>query len=122
MNFGKNECCAPREPNIASEIQERQEYDAFLHWLYPTATSPIEKGFASANDTTRTENDLGLAPRLLIKAQLPPGTAITNRVFRTFQPGEDLGRLPQPVLISIAEATASWPPSWQVAATSSLCQ
>ena len=109
-------------PNIATDIQGRREYDAFLSWPYPTATPPIEKGFASANDVSRTEDNLGLAPRLLIKAQLPPGITINSRTFRTFQPSEDLGRLPQPVLTSMGEATVTWPSSWQVSATSGVCQ
>lgn len=109
-------------PNIAADIQGQQEYDAFLRWAYPTATPPIEKGFASANDSSRTEDDLGLAPRLLIRAQLPPGVTINSRTYRTFQPSEDLGRLPQPVLMSIGEASASWPSSWMVAAASGVCQ
>jgi len=108
-------------PNIASDIQGQLEYDAFLYWAYPGSTPPIEKGFASDNDNSRSQNNLGLAPRLLIKAQLPPGTTISSRVVSTFLPGEDLGRLSQPVLMMIAEQTAVWPPAWQVAATSGQC-
>ena len=109
-------------PNIATDIQGRQKYDAFLSWTYPTSIPPIEKGFASANDASRTENSLGLAPRLLIRAQLPPGVSVNSRTFHTFQPSEDLGKLPQPVLTSMGEATASWPASWNVAATSGACK
>jgi hypothetical protein len=108
-------------PNIAGDIQGKQEYDVFLSWAYPGSTPPIEKGFASDNDFSRTQNNLGLAPRLLVKAQLPPGTTISSRAVRTFQPSEDLGRLTQPVLMMIAEQTAVWPPAWQVATTSGDC-
>lgn len=127
MSCGKYNICLRSaawsgSPNIAADIQESQKYDVILNWTYPTSVPPIEKRFASANDGSRTEDKLGLAPRLLIRAQLPPGTTINSRAFQTFQPSEDLGNLPQPVLTSISEATGSWPASWNVAVTNGACQ
>lgn len=109
-------------PDITADIRERQSYDVFLSWPHPPAAPPIDKKFASVNDSSRNEDHPGLAPRLLIRAELPPGASINSRTFDSFQPSEDLGSLPQPVLTSLAVASASWPPSWQVAAASGACQ
>ena len=105
--------------NVAADIRGKTEFDLFLSWNYPGGDPrPIEKGLASNNDFSRRQNDLGIAPRLLVRAVLPPGTSVLSRSTRNFLPAQDLGRLGQPVLMSIAEPTTStpgtWPPSWQV--------
>lgn len=104
--------------NLAADIRGKTEFDLFLSWNYPSVNPPIEKGFASNNDISRRQNDLGIAPRLLVRAVLPPGSSVLSRSTRNFLSGQDLGRLAQPVLTSIAEPTSStpgsWPASWQV--------
>ena len=105
--------------NIANSVadayrQGRSEYEVYLKWDGPSPPQ-IEKGFASNNHSSRRWDDLGLAPRLLIRLQLPPGATLADQTFRTFPPNHDLGRLPQPVLMSRVEPGGTWPVSWQVA-------
>jgi hypothetical protein len=104
--------------NIANTLAEayrqgRSEYEVYLKWDRPSPPQ-IEKGFASNNHGSRRWDDLGLAPRLLIRLQLPPGATLPDQTFRTFAPNQDLGRLPQPVLMSSVEPGDTWPVSWQV--------
>ena len=108
-------------PNIANEIQGKREFDLILYWNWPGAQPAIEKGFASNNDFSRKQNDLGIAPRLLIRAQLPQGVFIPDRQVKTFQPNEDLGKLPQPVLMMTAQSGTNWPTVWEVTSVSNPC-
>jgi len=107
-------------PNIAGDVQGKSEFDVLLYWK-PSAQPPIEKGLASNNDFSRKQNDLGIAPRLLLRIQLPPGASLMSETSMTFQPNEDLGRLDQPVTMSIAEGGVDWPVAWDVAVKDRVC-
>lgn len=107
--------------NIATQIRGKREYDLTVYWTWPSTQPPIEKGFASLNDINRTTTSLGISPRLLIRVQLPPETTMWSNSVRTFQPGEDLGRLSQPVLMMLAESGSAWPASWNVAGPTANC-
>jgi hypothetical protein len=61
--------------NMAGAMQQDLGSPNFQGFLitYHNAVPGIEKGFHSGNHRSRTLNDLGLAPRLLLKVTLPSG-------------------------------------------------
>jgi len=96
---------------------------------------PVQKSFYSDNHQSRTRNDLGLSPRLLLRVQLPPGLDASAITLPQLPGNNDLGdvrRRPGPPqwlaflfppppanvrMMEIEQATASspWPPAWAVA-------
>ena len=73
----------------------------------------IDKGFYSNNDIRRKQNDLGNAPRLLVKVKLPPGSTKNDiRLPAFLPPDHDLGHLPQPVTTLVSVASDDFPAEW----------
>jgi hypothetical protein len=73
----------------------------------------IDKGFYGNNDIRRKQNDLGNAPRLLLKVKLPPGFTKNDIGLPPFLPSDhDLGHLPQPVTTLVSIASDDFPAGW----------
>ena len=74
----------------------------------------IEKGFYSNNDLSRTQNDLGKAPRLLLKLKLPSGKTTNDITLPFFAPDNDLTNLPRPTTMMLFRSGSDWPSDWNV--------
>ena len=86
---------------------------------YPNNSPSIEKGFVSDNDPGRTATNLYLAPRLLLKVRLPPGTSTNNITLPSTLPmGTDLYFRNSPTILMLrhepAPAGSLWPTAWNV--------
>jgi hypothetical protein len=89
---------------------------------YPASAPGIEKGFYDDNDRSRTDQNLGKAPRLLLMINIPGGT--TTGTFITMPsalpPENDLNtaapRGTGSILMLIVRPAPGgvWPPAWDV--------
>ena len=107
-------------PNIVGIVNDWMANPQSNHGLV-TSWSPlqapyIEKGFYSINHPSRTLDDMGLAPRLLLKVQLPPGTDSNDIFLPAFLPvGHDLPTQPgQAITMMRTAGGAEWPADWNV--------
>ncbi|MBX3744933.1 MAG: DNRLRE domain-containing protein [Verrucomicrobiae bacterium] len=77
-----------------------------------------QKAFLSNNHSSRTANDLGLAPRLLVRVKLPPGTTAADIRIPPLPADNDLGALGVHVLlVAVADAADDlepFPAAWNV--------
>ncbi len=107
-------------PNIMGIIRAWMANPAtnfgFVASWSPGKSPFIEKGFYSINDRSRTLTDMGLAPRLLLKVQLPDGYDSSSIFMPAFLPvGHDLPTRPgQGVTTMRSAGGPSWPDSWDV--------
>ena len=107
-------------PNIVGIIREWMANPAsnfgFVASWSPLRAPFIEKGFHSINHPSRTLTDMGLAPRLLLKVQLPDGYDSSNIFMPAFLPvGHDLPTQPGKAITMMRSAGgANWPAEWNV--------
>jgi hypothetical protein len=107
-------------PNIAGIIRDWMANPAANHGFVaswsPLKSPFIEKGFYSINDRSRTLTSMGLAPRLLLKVQLPDGFDSSNIFMPAFLPvGHDLPTTPGKAITMMRSAGGnSWPADWNV--------
>lgn len=104
-------------PDVAPLVQDWHDqpatnYGLVLYWNQQSLG--IEKGFSSNNHTSRTQTELGQAPRLLIKIQLPDGTTTDDMTLGFLPPDHDLGNLPQPLTTVRFQSGDDWPAEWGV--------
>lgn len=85
----------------------------FLVWYRDPSGRQLEKGFYSNNDNRRRQNDLGLAPRLLMRVKLPPGTSAADMVLGFLPPDSDLTP-PRPITMVRTRQSEQWPADWNV--------
>lgn len=99
--------------NIATLMQEAipaNQFEGFLVSLQ-SPNPGYEKGFYSGNHRSRTLSDLGLAPRLLMKVNLPDGSDASDVVIG---PGHGDGSGGNYVGFRFRSGT-NWPSDWNVA-------
>jgi hypothetical protein len=106
-------------PDIAGYVREMiansSAYNGFVIWLDDGSfPQQVEKGFYSDNDIRRKQNDLGLAPRLLVRVKLPDGKSTDDITLPFLPSGHDLQNLPQPVTTLRFTRSDSWPTEWNV--------
>jgi hypothetical protein len=103
---------------IAKQIFAKpSEYYGFIFWwsMNMNGGLGIEKGFYSNNDISRKQNELGKAPRLLVKIKLPTGKTTNDIVLPFFAPDNDLDALPRPTTMLLFRQADDWPTDWDVA-------
>jgi hypothetical protein len=125
---GVGVCVNPRDWSPSGEIaggigsayhQNRRAVDFYV---LRDRTPPVGRGFYSNNHLSRHQDELGLAPRLLMIVQLPDGAYIDAQTWEEFGSAHDQGTLSQSVLMSKAEqAVPSWPSSWGVPSARAGC-
>ena len=103
-------------PDISATVIDWLETPATNHglvsyWVYQG--TGVEKGFSSNNHTSRTANDLGQAPRLLIKAIFPDGTSTDDMQLGALPPDNDID-LGTSVLMVEFRSSSDWPEDWDV--------
>jgi hypothetical protein len=75
---------------------------------------PIEKGFASNNDISRTAASMGKAPRLLARIRLPEGKTMDDVTLPSFPSGTDLDFPGEEILMLRYSSASDWPDDWGV--------
>jgi hypothetical protein len=83
-----------------------------VYWA--TTSLYIEKGFSSNNSHTRTADDMGEAPRLLAKIQLPDGKTMDDVSLPSFPDGTDLDFPGEEILMLRFSSGSDWPDDWNV--------
>jgi hypothetical protein len=73
----------------------------------------IEKGFYSNNERDRTQNELGRAPRLLVKVKFPEGKSTADMTVPFMTTDNDLTDLARPTLMLLFRQ-GDWPEDWEV--------
>lgn len=71
------------------------------------------KGFSSNQDFSRKQNDLGKAPRLLLRVKLPAGSTTSDVTLPFLAADTDL-TLPRPVTTVRFSVSSTWPADWDV--------
>jgi hypothetical protein len=103
-------------PDIAGYVREMMAnpsaYNGFVVWLDNPFPQQVEKGFYSDNDIRRKQNDLGLAPRLLVRIKLPEGKSTDDITLPFLPSGHDLQNLPQPITTLRFVKSDTWPSDW----------
>lgn len=84
----------------------------YVYW--PDADAGIEKGFYSNNHSSRTEDDLGRAPRLLMRVELPDGATSDDITLPAIPPDNDLPFDGQTILMMRVAGGEDWPAGWEV--------
>lgn len=106
--------------NIAGHVQSlvtgALPNDGFAFFAPQPGAPFIDKGFDSNNTFTRKTDDLGLAPRLLVRARLPE-TAERRIEMPELDERNDLPFNGDTIVIGYAEAGADWPESWEATAS-----
>lgn len=87
--------------------------------LYIPPNVQADKGFSSINAVSRTLDDLGLAPRLMIEVNSETGGVI--RYPETIVEDTDLGFERQSVVMVKAFAGEDWPADWNVTLDEERC-
>jgi hypothetical protein len=83
--------------------------------IYWNGTPGIEKGFYSNNDINRKVDDLGLAPRLLIRMELPEGKTTSDMTLPALPTDNDLSfPAGEEILMVRFAGGTDWPNSWKV--------
>ncbi len=103
--------------NIASEVSDMfanpdDDHGFIVHAVGPLGPPTLEKGYYSNNDIRRKSNDLGLAPRLLLKIVLPAGTTTDDILARPMPSDNDLTGLARPVLLVRYAGGTLFPVTW----------
>jgi len=104
-------------PDVAGLVQQWIDDPAsnlgiVMYWASPSQNA--EKGFYSNNHTSRKVNDLGLAPRLLVKVRFADGTTTADMTLGALPPDNDLS-LGAEVLMVRYVSSETWPGDWRVA-------
>jgi hypothetical protein len=105
-------------PDVASLVRpwfERpaDNYGMMLYWRNSLGLG-VEKGFYSNNDIRRTQTDMGLSPRLLVRIKLPAGTS-TRDITMPFLPSDTDLDQPRPITMVLMRQGGTWPVDWNVA-------
>lgn len=83
-----------------------------VYW-YSTSQN-AEKAFHSNNHTSRQAQDLGLAPRLLMKVNFAEGTSTADMTLGALPPDNDIDLGVNVLMVNYKSAT-EWPADWAVA-------
>ena len=83
-----------------------------VYWTTPSLY--IEKGFSSNNSFGRTAQDMGKAPRLLAKINLPDGKTMDDVTLPQFPAGTDLDFPGEEILMLRYSSGSDWPEAWEV--------
>lgn len=106
--------------NISNLMQRffftSEEFHGF-HLFWPYQSQGIEKGFYSNNYKDRKVNDMGLAPRLLLKVHLTEGKSVADITFPARLPNDTDLYFPgqQVKILQSVSGGDTWPAEWDVA-------
>jgi hypothetical protein len=104
-------------PDITGFVQEMgtnpNAFHGFLVWYRDPSERQVEKGFYSNNDSRRTQTELGLAPRLVIRVRLPQGKP-TSDMKLGYLPGDTDITVPREVTTVKIRKSQTWPADWNV--------
>jgi hypothetical protein len=105
-------------PDISGIVREMIDsstvHHGFLVWYRDPSGRQVEKGFYSNNDVRRKQNDLGLAPRLLIRVRLPEGKTVADVKLPPFLAADTDITLARPITMLQTRQSATWPTDWNV--------
>jgi len=104
----------PDIAGLANEWIDNPASNKGLVVYWSSTSQNAEKGFYSNNHTSRTATDLGLAPRLLLKASFPDGTSTSDMTLGALPSDNDLNLGPQVLMVRYT-STTDWPSDWAVA-------